>query len=187
MNLSTLVLIGLAVVWAIVLAPEILRRLSSVRRPDPVNSFHRQMTSLNSSGQYGQGPRAARQSQSASTARPSGRSRVGSNVVDLRTSGAARRQTAPSTRKRRQDVLVVLVAAALLTLLCTVAFGGPFLMIHLLADLLLVGYVVLLNRTANVAPQQRRSIAPVGSTINLRASRVPAQRATVGSYRRVSN
>jgi uncharacterized membrane protein len=32
MNLSTVVLLGLAVVWAIVLAPEVLRRASGMRR-----------------------------------------------------------------------------------------------------------------------------------------------------------
>ncbi len=173
MNLSTVVLLGLAVVWAIVLAPEVLRRTSGMRRVDPVHAFHRQMSSLDRPG-----------------SRPS--ARPGSNVIDLRGPSrstrpastrpastrpmqrptaaryggpaprpaaprhrpAARSIVSPRVQRRRQDVLIVLVAAAVLTLLCAVAFGGAFLVLHLVADVLLVSYVLLLNRSAHAAARR---------------------------------
>jgi len=199
MNLSTVVLLGLAVVWAIVLAPEVLRRTSGMRRVDPVNAFHRQMSSLDRNG-----------------GRPAGR--PGTNVIDLRgpartsssrpmqrpTSarygGAPQRPVRPArhaaprpivstrTQKRRQDVLIVLVAAAVLTLLCAIAFGGAFLALHLVADVLLVAYVVLLNRSAQVATRPRRATygySGYGRQIDLR-QQLPQPVAVPGT-RRVAN
>ena len=187
MNLSTLVLTGLAVVWAIVLAPAALRRVADLRRVDPVSSFNRQMSSLHRPGAarvVGR-PAAGRQSAPARPvgARPTGSAprRRDANVIDLRAHAPARPRVSPAARKRRQDVLVMLGAAAVLTLLCTVAFGGPFLLLHLLADALLVSYVVMLNRTAQAPVRQHRPVVarPVG-TIDLRTSRnapVSARRA----------
>ena len=201
MNLSTVVLLGLAVVWAIVLAPEVLRRTSGMRRVDPVNAFHRQMSSLDRNG-----------------GRPTGR--PGTNVIDLRgpartaprpmqrptsaryggapqrPAGPVRRPApravvSPRTQKRRQDVLIVLVAAAVLTLLCAVAFGGAFLLLHLLADVLLVGYVVLLNRSAQMAARPRRATygySSYGQQIDLRTPRPQRpQPVAVPGTRRVAN
>ena len=45
--------------------------------------------------------------------------------------------------QRRQDVLTALVAASLLSFLGFTAFGGPMLIVHVIADLLLVTYVAL--------------------------------------------
>jgi hypothetical protein len=145
MSVSTLVLLGLAVVWAIVLLPEGLKRLSSVRNGDSIRSFNHQLSSLGRRGS-------------------SGPTRSGSNVIDLRSRSAgpvagrpaAARPAVPAhVRKRRQEVLTVLGAAAVLTLLCAVAFGGFFLLLHLVADALLITYVVLLNQAANQAPARR--------------------------------
>ncbi len=201
MNLSTVVLLGLAVVWAIVLAPEVLRRTSGMRRVDPVNAFHRQMSSLDQNG-----------------GRPSGR--PGTNVIDLRGpsrssarpmqrptaaryGGAPQRPVRPAqrpaprsivsprTQKRRQDVLIVLVAAAVLTLLCAVAFGGVFLLLHVVADVLLVAYVVLLNRSAQMAARPRRATygySGYGQQIDLRTHRPQRpQPVAVPGTRRVAN
>lgn len=188
MNLSTLVLTGLAVVWAIVLAPAALRRLSDLRRVDPVNSFHRQMSSLHRPGPGRPSPgRPATAGRPSASARPGAHgarrpgAAAGRNVIDLRTHAAARPRVSAAARKRRQDVLVMLAAAALLTLVCTVAFGGAFLLLHLLADALLVAYVVLLNRTAQAPVRSRQTLAPrYGAPIDLRSSRpapVSARRA----------
>ncbi|MFM7068323.1 MAG: hypothetical protein ACKOYM_02580 [Actinomycetes bacterium] len=193
MNLSTVVLLGLAVVWAIVLAPEVLRRTSGMRRVDPLQAFHRQMSSLDH--------------------RPTGATRPGTNVIDLRgpsvrstgrapqhTHGAAldgygrpmptqRRRPQPAIsprlQKRRQDVLICLAAAAVLSLLAAVAFGGSLLVLHLLIDVLLVAYVVLLNRSTSTAPRRR----PVGvgyeRPIDLRIAR--PQTVAVPGTQRVAN
>lgn len=147
MNVSTLVFLGLAVVWAIVLLPEAARKLSGVRSSDTIRSFNQQLAVLDRSGN--------RRGADRGLAAPSP-----SNVIDLgsRTRRApaapAARPVPYSVRRRRQEVLTVLASAALLSLLCTVAFGGPFLFVHLLADVLLVAYVVALSRVAQ-APAAR--------------------------------
>jgi hypothetical protein len=184
MNVSTLVFLGLAVVWAIVLVPEVLRKLSGVRSSDTIRSFNQQLAVLDRSGRN----------------RTPGRSigaRPASNVIDLgqARSASASAAVAPrpvpySVRRRRQEILTVLAAAAVLTLLCTVAFGGAFLFLHLFADALLVAYVVLLAQATQNAPVLRaeaRSDRPAQRP-------VPADRmhaATVGrampTTRRIAN
>lgn len=159
MNVTTLVFLGLAVVWAIVLLPELARKVAGSRHSDTIRSFNQQLSVLDRGGRG-----AAR-----------------SNVIDLRaraTRGTSPASAAParpvpmSVRKRRQEVLTALGAAAVLTLVCTVAFGGTFfLLLHLLADVLLVTYLVLLaqvNQARAVAPAaapRRRAHAPERSAL----------------------
>lgn len=151
MNVSTLVLLGLAGVWAVVLAPEVIKRSSALRNNDSVTAFRRQLSSM------------GRHAGSAPAAPSFG------NVVDLRARRTAaatptRRAVDPAMRKRRQEILVTLAAAAVLTLICTVAFGGAFIWLHLIADVLLVGYVYLLVQSTNAAaasPARARSPRPV--------------------------
>lgn len=151
MSVSTLVLLGLAVVWAVVLLPEAVRKLSGARAGDSIRSFRQQLSSLERSAP--------------------GRRR--DNVIDLRdrtSAGPARPaapQVSPAVRRRRQEVLATLGAAAVLTLLCTVAFGGAFLFLHLLADGLLIAYVVLLNQ-ANQANQAAASRSSLGRPASMR-------------------
>ena len=172
MNVSTLIFLGLAVVWAIVLLPEVLRKLSVGRRSDSIRSFNHQLSVLHRSGNRRGAdlpgmPRPV--SLNSSSARTSS-----SNVIDLRDrSNAAAAQTSqakisPSVRRRRQDVLVVLGAIAVLTLLCTVAFGSVFLVPFMLSAALLVGYVFLLNQanqSAGMVQQraQRSGLVPASS------------------------
>jgi hypothetical protein len=149
MSVSTLVLLGLAVVWAVVLLPEAIRKFSGVRGGDSIRSFNHQLSSL-------QGP-GGRQ---AAASRPSVPGR--SNVIDMRSRSqqpaVAVRPMSPAVRRRRQEVLATLGAAAVLTLLCTVAFGGAFVLLHLVADVLLVAYVVMLVQVTNApAAQPRRA------------------------------
>ena len=172
MNVSTLIFLGLAVVWAIVLLPEVLRKLSVGRRTDSIRSCNHQLSVLHRSGNRRGAdlpgmPRPV--SLNSSSARNSS-----SNVIDLRDlSNAAAAQTSqakisPSVRRRRQDVLVVLGAIAVLTLLCTVAFGSVFLVPFMLSAALLVGYVFLLNQanqSAGMVQQraQRSGLVPASS------------------------
>ena len=174
MNVSTLVFLGLAVVWAIVLLPEAARKLSGVRSSDTIRSFNQQLAVLDRSGHRRSADRALGGSPS--------------NVIDL--GSRSRGRTAPvapaarpvpySVRRRRQEVLTVLGSAALLTLLCTVAFGGAFVYLHLLADLLLVTYVVALARV-NQAPVAR----PVMTADRMHAATV--RRTVPASSRRIAN
>ncbi|MFZ4518519.1 MAG: hypothetical protein ACOYOP_09020 [Microthrixaceae bacterium] len=144
MSVSTLVLLGLALVWAVVLLPEGIARFSSLRSGDSIRSFSNQLSSIQRQPQAG----AAR----------------GSNVIDLgdrRPSGT--RSVSPAVRKRRQEVLGALGGAALVTLLGAVAFGGLFVLLFLLAGGLFVAYVAALvqvtNRTAARHNPARAAIA----------------------------
>lgn len=183
MNVSTLIFLGLAVVWAIVLLPEVLRKLSVGRRTDSIRSFNHQLSVLHRSGNRSGAdlpgmPRPVSLNSSSlnsSSARTSSNARnSSSNVIDLRDrSNAAAAQTSqakisPSVRRRRQDVLVVLGAIAVLTLLCTVAFGSVFLVPFMLSAALLVSYVFLLNQanqSAGMVQQraQRSGLVPASS------------------------
>ena len=95
MNVTTLVFLGLAVVWAIVLLPEVVRKVAGGRHSDTIRSFNHQLSVLDRSG---------------------GREASAPNVIDLRT-----RNTTPATAR-------------------------VFLVLHLIADVLLVTYLVLLNQ-----------------------------------------
>lgn len=68
------------------------------------------------------------------------------------TSGAA------VARRRRRDVLLALAGASASTLLLAVAAGGSFVALHLLADLLLAGYVALLVRVRRLAEERRSKV-----------------------------
>jgi hypothetical protein len=170
MNVTTLIFLGLAVVWAIVLLPEALRKFAGSRNGDSIRSFNHQLSVLDRSGGV----------------RPSAATGARSNVIDFASRGRAVgprpsvRVTPPSVRKRRQEVLTVLGAAAVLTLLGTVAFGGIFLAFHLLADLLLVAYLVALVQVNQQAEVRRAEPRP---------SHVAVRPATVGQpvARRIAN
>jgi len=176
MNVSTLVFLGLAVVWAVVLLPEVLRKLSGLRGSDTIRSFNQQLAVLDRSGNR-------RADRSLAPASPS-------NVIDLgsrnrRAAAPAARPVSPAVRRRRQEVLTVLGSAALLTLLCTVAFGGAFLALHLLADALLVGYVVALARVSQQAPAARPAVRYAGGPDRIRTATVG--RSMPAPARRIAN
>lgn len=182
MTVSTLVLLGLAVVWAIVLLPEALKRVTKVRRGDSISSFNRQLSSLQ-----------------APTHR--GHSGGPSNVIDLRTrTRAAQRPhpqrpagtaapVSPAVRRRRQEVLTVLGSASVLTLLCSIAFGGPFMLLFLVAAVLLVAYVIALYQVTNASSASARDLHlhPAGSPAPRQLREVPGVRVSPVNARRIAN
>ena len=167
--ISILVLVGLAVVWAIVIFPDVVRWISNNRRGDTIRTFNSQLSSLGRSNAVRDNNVIDLRDRMVSPVGPGNALRAPNRVVQpvgsplragavgdrsRRSPGshaAARpaqpRPVSPAVRKRRQDVLVALGAACLLTLLATIAFGPVFLYLHLLADVLLVGYLVALQRT----------------------------------------
>lgn len=166
MNVTTLIFLGLAVVWAIVLLPEVVRKLSGARSSDSIRSFNQQLSVLDRNGS----------------------STRSSNVIDLRArrpvarpaAGGVARGVSPATRKRRQEVLGSLGAATLLSLVCTVAFGGAFLFIFLLAAALLVAYVALLVQAGKPVAADRSVSAGWGPSTR---GTDPLRTATVGHAR----
>lgn len=180
MSVSTLVLLGLAVVWAIVLLPEALKRISKARQGDSIRSFNRQLSSLQIPNQRT-------------------RSAGNSNVIDLRSraqrpQGASRQRpvgapapVSPAVRRRRQEVLTALGSASVLSLLCSVAFGGPFLVLFLVAALLLVAYVVALYQVTNAVATPTPGRHPAGVRSSERIADVPGVRVSPVSARRIAN
>ena len=147
MSVSTLVLLGLAVVWAIVLLPEAVKRVTKARGGDSIRSFNSQLSSLQRKPAHGGNVidlRAAQRSGRQSAQRPLDARRSNSGVGVPAT-------VSPAVRRRRQEVLTVLGSAAVLSLLCSVAFGGPFLALFLVAAVLLVAYVFALYQVTNAA------------------------------------
>jgi hypothetical protein len=98
------------------------------------------------------------------------------------------RPVSPALRKRRQDVLMVLGAAALLTLLATMSFGGIFLFLHVVSDLLLAAYLVLLQRaTASPQAAPRRRVARIRPPAGLPGALAPLGRTADLEPRRIAN
>lgn len=148
MNPSTLIFLGLAVVWVIVLLPEVIRKLSATRSSDSIRTFNHQLSALRRQNDNGLAGGS-----------------MGSNVINMNGGPSGRGQRAPqrpapqvpaSVRKRRQEVMTALGSAAVLTLLCAIAFSPVFLVLHIIVDVLLVTYLALVAQ-ANKAPSQAMS------------------------------
>jgi len=165
---STIALLALAVLWAIVLVPDLVRRTAAARRADSIGQFARNRSVLRNS--Y---PAVGRRQNPPFASGPQ-------TVVDLRgprpvvhqEATRAVRPAAPVVRtraqQRRQDILTSLVAAALLSFLGFVTFGGVLLVLHVVIDVLLVAYLGLwLNVTkrermrAQVSYLPGRPLAPL--------------------------
>jgi len=132
-------------------------------------------------------------SPSAVSPAPTASNRSRGSSEQLQSRGASASSFAPtSVRRRRQDVLTILCCAAILTLLATVAFGGPFLMLHLIVDMALVAYLLLLAQAtapaasgAQRAPSRPESFAPIGPVDGLHAAAVTAP--SVAEPHRIAN
>jgi hypothetical protein len=213
--MSKLIIVGLIIVWAIVLLPDVLQRVSRTRRSDSIRSFRSQLSSLG-------GTNGSRRSHDnvidlrtrsalnrpVAASRPIAPSRPTSAPIDSaqsagpvqprpRPAGSGPHAVSPEVRKRRQEVLTTLGSLAVLTLLATVAIGGPFLAVHLLVDLLLVTYVVLLAQVMAVVPPvvarpRGQSLAPLSPLDNLRSPAIDLRTGSVGNAvpvaaRRIAN
>jgi hypothetical protein len=147
-----LVLVILAGVWMAVLLPPWLQNRRAGRPADSISSFRRQLSVLERSNSasvaYRPRPTAARLARMQSIERgPAPSFRRG--PVSLSRSAA---------RRRRRDVLSTLVAAALLTLGLAVVLGGPVVVLHLVIDLLMVTYIVLLVRAERLAAEREHKV-----------------------------
>jgi Flp pilus assembly protein TadB len=113
------VLLILAVLWAAVLVPPVLRSRSESRRRDSVGDFTSQLSALS-----GQRARRDRSLHAVGTPAP----------------------MSPA-QKRRRDILIILAGAAMASLLLVVILRNPLLWsVQVLADVLLVVYLLLLVR-----------------------------------------
>lgn len=194
--MSKLIILLLIIVWTIFLLPDIARVLSRTRRSDSIRSFSTQLSSLGRANGNGRddnvidlrtrsslnAPRRIVERSESMPATPQLKPRpAGGQARDQRTvprQAASSRQVSPAVRKRRQDVLITLGSSALLTLLAAVAFGGFFVVLHVLVDLLLVAYLVLLAQVMSIVPAtsvgrpRQQPLAPLSPLDSLRGDTV---------------
>ncbi|MGI8758766.1 MAG: hypothetical protein ACR2K0_05615 [Acidimicrobiales bacterium] len=156
--MSLVVLVILAVVWAVFLLPQLVRARAE-RSTDSIGAFRRQLSVLERTAPVGQG--SVTRLPSAVHPRPH---RSGTVVArpqaSHRTVGARRHQPGLAlARKRRRDILGGLVVAMAATLV--LGLLPPLRMmlgLHLVVDLLFVGYVALLVRARNVAVERELKV-----------------------------
>ncbi|MEZ5372421.1 MAG: hypothetical protein R2704_06730 [Microthrixaceae bacterium] len=118
-NPTVLVLLGLAVVWALVLTPDLVRmyRQTTARRPSGLRSV----------------------------SRPVGRGTGGAMpALGAPRSGVAPAMNRTQAQQRRALVLFALMVLCVVTFMGGVIMGGTLWVIHASLDILLIGYVYLL-------------------------------------------
>ncbi len=136
------VLIFLAVVWAVVLVPPYLRHRGEARPGSSVSSFRQGLDVLGRSAP----PTVSRSA----------------NLAPIRSAAAPLGPGVPrgraAVRKRRRDVLVALAGLACLTLLLALVVGGLAILVHLVVDVALVGYVYLLVQLRKLSTEAAQKV-----------------------------
>lgn len=191
-------LIGLGVLWAIVLGPELIGRLRHRSSRDSVANFSRHLSSLERANAQLQGrfvrsqvrhsprleapvamrtsiPRSPRPAnRPVGAQRSSQQSRRSGNVIAMNQRPVAQRSStrqhslrnsAPrSAAQRRQEIIVSLAALALLSLLGSITIGGWMLAVHIVIDVVFMGYLGLaLKLGRESALEDRVSYLPTQS------------------------
>ncbi|MBI2169552.1 MAG: hypothetical protein HYU28_08645 [Actinobacteria bacterium] len=141
-----MVLLILGAVWAAVLVPPALRARAEASPGDTIGSFHHQLNVLRRTGGYIPRPGFGEHGPV-----PVPRSSFGPGGIPIMTAAPV-----DSVRRRRRDVLVTLlwIMGATLALGLMPSFRG-LLVLHLVADALFVGYVLLLRHIKLTADTQR--------------------------------
>lgn len=155
-----MVLFILAVVWAVYIASW-ARSRTEHRSVNSISSFSKHLSVLErttpgrSSAPTRLAGSPAPVRSSASLARPAFAPTSYGPVGSTRSSVALTRRQA---KERRKNILFSLAGLALVTLAGAVLFGGMMIYLHLLADLLLGGYVVLLVQTQRLAMERQHKV-----------------------------
>jgi len=159
-----LVLLILAVIWAAVLIPPALRARAEGRPADSITAFHRQLAVLRRAG-----PRSGRgghwMPNDGGMAQPTFTQRhvaLVAPVAPPRRAAAPAAWSAPrrpsarsQARRRRRDILFSLLVAAGTTLVLGAVPALRLLwLVHVVVDVLLIGYVALLVRQRNLATER---------------------------------
>lgn len=149
--MTHLVLVILAVIWAAVLLPPFLQNRSESRPADSISTFRNQLTVLERRSTGSLGP--------TRTTAPAGiypsayRGAVMGGVGGVDRARLARM----AAKKRRRDILVTLLAAAGVTLLLGLVLR-QVLVLHVLIDLVLAGYVALLVQRRKLAEERAMKV-----------------------------
>ncbi|MCU0310554.1 MAG: hypothetical protein MUE36_06395 [Acidimicrobiales bacterium] len=140
-----MVLVILAVVWALYLASW-LRSRTETRRVDSISSFNRHLSVLERTTPGGM----ARHDLGAARARVGLAPSTGGDVV--------RRPVLSPAKKRRKDILTGLMVAVGTTAVAALVMGGVFRLLFVLAAVLLGAYVALLVQTQKRMREQREKV-----------------------------
>ena len=170
-----MILVVLALIWALVLVPPAIRTRAESRPGDSISAFRRQLAVLRRthppSARGGSDRASARASVSRPVVRPgpavaslaahraqlNGRGPAGAHSRAFAAAGL--RSPRSRTLRRRRDVLVGLLATAAATLvLGLVPSLRVMLMVHLVVDVLLVAYVALLIRQRTLAAEREMKV-----------------------------
>jgi hypothetical protein len=172
---SLVVLVILAMVWAVFLLPQLFRARAE-RSTDLIGAFGRQLSVLERATSVSQGsvtrlrPAAGRRAAGARPAgmRPAGMRPAGSialaRAATPRPTGghAVARHRSPgraSARKRRRDIFCgLLVAMGVSLVLSIIPAMGMMLWVHLALDVAFVAYVALLVRVRNLATERELKV-----------------------------
>lgn len=87
--------------------------------------------------------------------------------------------TTAAARERRRQVLIALTGVAFATLLAALFARGAFVAVHIAADVLLVGYVILLVRYRQIAMDRIEKVEPIRPPVTEQA---PASLQLAPSY-----
>ena len=177
--MSLVVLVILAMVWAVFLLPQLFRARAE-RSTDLIGAFGRQLSVLERATSVSQGSvtRLRPAGRRPSGARPAGARPAGARPAGMRPAGsialaraatprptgghAVARHHSPgraSARKRRRDIFCgLLVAMGVSLVLSIIPAMGMMLWVHLALDVAFVAYVALLVRVRNLATERELKV-----------------------------
>jgi len=139
-----LILLGLAVLWAAVLGPSVVRNRDVLLRP---------MSTLGATVGSTMGRSVLGAGRSLGRSGPRHLRAVRSTATSIPTD-------AGSARRRRRDLLATLAGLSVFTFLGGMAVGGAVWMAHFLVDLALVGYAVLVTQRHQLEAERRDTVLP---------------------------
>jgi hypothetical protein len=142
-NLTVLVLVGLAILWIMVLAPEFVsfvRRASSTRSPSRSSIVPSAMAR----------PRASQSTRPMPTA-------MRTTTLPYQ-SGMHARISRQEAQRRRATVLFVLATLVATSLVMAVAVGGAFIGVNVIFDAMLGAYMYFLVQRASVARERAAKV-----------------------------
>jgi hypothetical protein len=156
---SLVALLILALVWAVFLVPQVVRARTERGPADSIGAFQRQLSVLERTtpgiGGGGSG------SGQVAPFRPSSRSSLAPAAAPLALGFAV--PTRGEVRKRRRDILLGLLAAMGGSLVLGLIPGLRVMLgLHLVLDVLFLGYVALLVRARNLAAERELKVRYLG-------------------------
>jgi hypothetical protein len=151
---TILVLLVLAIVWAIVLLPPVLRARAEGRPADSIGHFRTQLRTLQRTGPIAH----HRSNRTARPAEVTGFLMGPAHAPAVRPA-PVRSPGVTRARKRRRDILVGLLAAVVISLVLGLVPGlHILLLVHVLADVLLASYVAMLVRMRNAVAEREMKL-----------------------------